>query len=262
MLDKNCVSMRTKPFAVGFRIEHLQEEIDKAQYKQHYKNPKLSSSEYFLTNSLSDVDRSVYTFCMCPGGYVVPSSSSKGELVVNGMSYNARDGINSNSAILVNVRESDFEKKILGGMYFQQKYEKKAFELGGNNYKAPIQRVGDFILGNKTQNLGIVKPTYEIGYEFANLNEIYEKKLSDCIKKSILEMEKKVNGFANPDAILTGIETRTSSPVRIVRDSENLNSDTFSNLYPCGEGAGYAGGIVSSAIDGIKIAEKIIQTYC
>ena len=262
MLEKNCVSMRTKPFAVGFRIEHLQEEIDKAQYKQHYKNPKLSSSEYFLTNSLSDVDRSVYTFCMCPGGYVVPSSSSKGELVVNGMSYNARDGINSNSAILVNVRESDFEKKILGGMYFQQKYEKKAFELGGNNYKAPIQRVGDFILGNKTQNLGIVKPTYEIGYEFANLNEIYEKNLTDCIKKSILEMDKKVNGFANPDAILTGIETRTSSPVRIVRDSENLNSDTFSNLYPCGEGAGYAGGIVSSAIDGIKIAEKIIQTYC
>lgn len=262
MLEKNNISMRAKPFAVGFRIEHIQEDIDKAQYKKDYKNPKLSSSEYFLTNSLSQEDRSVYTFCMCPGGYVVPSSSSDGELVVNGMSYNARDGINANSAILVNVRESDFDGSILGGMYFQKKYEKKAFELGGANYKAPVQTVGDFIAGRKSEKIGKVKPTYEIGYELSDLNKIYEKNLSDCIKKSIVDMDKKVRGFANPDAILTGIETRTSSPVRIVRDKDTMTSETIDNLYPCGEGAGYAGGIVSSAIDGMKIAEKIIESHC
>ena len=211
---------------------------------------------------MDDYNRSVYTFCMCPGGYVVPSSSSKGELVVNGMSYNARDGVNSNSAILVNVRESDFDSKILGGMYFQKKFEKKAFELGGSNYQAPVQRFGDFLAGKKSEKIGKVRPSYEIGYSFADLNEIYPKEFNDCIKKSILEMDKKVKGFAMDDAILTGIETRTSSPVRIVRDKESFTSLSLENLYPCGEGAGYAGGIVSSAIDGLKIAEKIIETYC
>lgn len=262
MLEKNGISMLNKPFAVGFRIEHLREDIDKAQYKSDYNNPKLSSSEYFLTNAIDDYNRSVYTFCMCPGGYVVPSSSSKGELVVNGMSYNARDGVNSNSAILVNVRESDFDSKILGGMYFQKRFEKKAFELGGSNYHAPVQRFGDFLAGRKSEKIGKVRPTYEIGYKFADLNEIYPKEFNDCIKKSILEMDKKVKGFAIDDAILTGIETRTSSPVRIVRDKESFTSLSLENLYPCGEGAGYAGGIVSSAIDGLKIAEKIIETYC
>ena len=262
VLEKNGISMLNKPFAVGFRIEHLREDIDKAQYKSDYNNPKLSSSEYFLTNAMDDYNRSVYTFCMCPGGYVVPSSSSKGELVVNGMSYNARDGVNSNSAILVNVRESDFDSKILGGMYFQKRFEKKAFELGGSNYHAPVQRFGDFLAGRKSEKIGKVRPTYEIGYKFADLNEIYPKEFNDCIKKSILEMDKKVKGFAIDDAILTGIETRTSSPVRIVRDKESFTSLSLENLYPCGEGAGYAGGIVSSAIDGLKIAEKIIETYC
>jgi oxidoreductase len=262
MLEKNGISMLNKPFAVGFRIEHLREDIDKAQYKSDYNNPKLSSSEYFLTNAMDDYNRSVYTFCMCPGGYVVPSSSSKGELVVNGMSYNARDGVNSNSAILVNVRESDFDSKILGGMYFQKEFEKKAFELGGSNYHAPVQRFGDFLAGRKSEKIGKVRPTYEIGYRFADLNEIYPKEFNDCIKKSILEMDKKVKGFAIDDAILTGIETRTSSPVRIVRDKESFTSLSLENLYPCGEGAGYAGGIVSSAIDGLKIAEKVIETYC
>ena len=262
MLEKKGVSMVNKPFAVGFRIEHLREDIDKAQYKGQYNNPRLTSSEYFLTNSVEEYNRSVYTFCMCPGGYVVPSSSSKGELVVNGMSYNARDGVNSNSAILVNVREEDFGSGLLSGVYFQKKFEKKAFELAGSNYFAPVQRFRDFLEGRKSQSFGKVSPTYEIGYSFADLNEIYPKELNDCIKKSILEMDKKVKGFAMDDAILTGIETRTSSPVRIVRDKDEYTSLSLDNLYPCGEGAGYAGGIVSSAIDGLKIAEKIIENYC
>lgn len=261
MLYKNNISMLQKPFAVGFRIEHLQENIDKAQYKKHYNNPKLSSSEYFLTNALNEVNRSVYTFCMCPGGYVIPSSSSKEELVVNGMSYNARDGVNANSAILVNVRETDFNDNILGGVDFQKECERKAFILGGGNYKAPVQRVGDFLNNTVSTHIGKVKPTYEIGYKLSNLNEIYKKELTESIKKSIIAMDKKVKGFADNDAILTGVETRTSSPVRILRNPDNLNSVSISNLYPCGEGGGYAGGIVSSAIDGLKIAEKIIENY-
>lgn len=261
MLYKNNISMLQKPFAVGFRIEHLQENIDKAQYKEHYNNPKLSSSEYFLTNALNEVNRSVYTFCMCPGGYVIPSSSSKEELVVNGMSYNARDGVNANSAILVNVRETDFNDNILGGVDFQKECERKAFILGGGNYKAPVQKVGDFLNNTVSTHIGKVKPTYEIGYKLSNLNEIYKKELTESIKKSIIAMDKKVKGFADNDAILTGVETRTSSPVRILRNPDNLNSVSISNLYPCGEGGGYAGGIVSSAIDGLKIAEKIIENY-
>lgn len=262
MLEKNEIAIRKKPFAVGFRIEHLQENIDKAQYKENYKHPRLSSSEYFLTNTLEDVNRSVYTFCMCPGGYVIPSSSSKEELVVNGMSYNARDGLNANSAILVNVRETDFENTLLGSVKFQQECEHQAFKLGGGNYKAPVQRLEDFLLNQNSNHIGEVKPTYEIGYTFANLNQIYKKELTEAIKKSIIAMDKKVKGFAHGDAILTGVETRTSSPIRIVRDNDSLQSVSLSNLYPCGEGSGYAGGIVSSAIDGLKIAEKIISLYC
>ncbi|MGP1488906.1 MAG: NAD(P)/FAD-dependent oxidoreductase [Peptoanaerobacter stomatis] len=261
MLYKNNISMLKKPFAVGFRIEHLQENIDKAQYKENYNNPKLSSSEYFLTNALNEVNRSVYTFCMCPGGYVIPSSSSKEELVVNGMSYNARDGVNANSAILVNVRETDFNSNVLGGVDFQKECERKAFILGGGNYKAPVQRIEDFLNNTVSTHIGKVKPTYEIGYKLSNLNEIYKKELTESIKKSIIAMDKKVKGFADKDAILTGVETRTSSPVRILRNPDNLNSVSISNLYPCGEGGGYAGGIVSSAIDGLKIAEKIIENY-
>lgn len=169
--------MLKKPFAVGFRIEHLQENIDKAQYKENYNNPKLSSSEYFLTNALNEVNRSVYTFCMCPGGYVIPSSSSKEELVVNGMSYNARDGVNANSAILVNVRETDFNSNVLGGVDFQKECERKAFILGGGNYKAPVQRIEDFLNNTVSTHIGKVKPTYEIGYKLSNLNEIYKKNL-------------------------------------------------------------------------------------
>lgn len=263
MLDKNGFALENKPFAVGFRIEHLREDIDKAQYKEHYKNKKLSSSEYFLTNSVSEYEKSVYTFCMCPGGFVIPASSSKQELVVNGMSYSSRDNINSNSAILVNVNEKDFGSSALfSSVRFQKNIEKKAYKLGKGDFKAPVQTVGDFLLGKKSEKLGVVKPTYSIGYELCNLEEIYDNKVTESIKKSIIQMDKKLKGFAFSSAVLTGVETRSSSPIRILRDRENLYSTKIKNVYPAGEGAGYAGGIVSSSIDGLKIAEKIIEKYC
>lgn len=254
-LYKKGIQMEKKIFSVGVRIEHLQEDINKAQYGKITKL-KLPPAEYKLAYH-SHNGRSCYTFCMCPGGVVMASSSEKNTIVSNGMSYFARDGKNANSALLVNVIPNDFrEKSPLAGIYFQKDLEEKAFVLGGSNYFAPIQRVEDFINNKKSEFIGSIKPTYLPGVTLSNLNEILPEFVSTTLKEGIQYFDTKLSGFANPDSILTGIETRSSSPVRILR-----NKDLVSNilgLYPCGEGAGYAGGIMSAAVDGIKCAIAVL----
>ena len=253
------VDIKPKNFAVGVRIEHLQEDINNSQYGTQTKL-KLPTADYKLVYHAKN-GRTCYTFCMCPGGQVMASNSEENSIVTNGMSNFARDGKNANSAVLVNVTVEDYYKKTpLDGMYFQEDLERKAFELGGSNYNAPIQRVGDFLENKITTEIGKIKPTYMPGVTGANLNEILPKFVSETLKEGILELDKKLHGFADNDAILTGVETRSSSPVQITRDKDNLNSTNVQGLYPCGEGAGYAGGIMTAAIDGIKCAIKILET--
>ena len=252
------VEIKPKNFAVGVRIEHLQEDINNAQYGNQTKL-KLPSADYKLVYHAKN-GRTCYTFCMCPGGQVMASNSEENSIVTNGMSNFARDGKNANSAVLVNVTVEDYYKDTpLDGMYFQEDLERKAFELGGRNYNAPIQKVGDFIKNKKTTDIEKIKPTYMPGVTGANLNEILPEFVSETLKEGILELDKKLQGFADNDAILTGVETRSSSPVQITRDKDNLNSTNVQGLYPCGEGAGYAGGIMTAAIDGIKCAIKILE---
>ncbi len=260
LLHKSGVALRKKPLAVGFRIEHPQILIDKAQYKENYDHPKLKASEYFLTH-MPKTERGCYTFCMCPGGRVIASSSDFDQVVVNGMSYHARDLENANSAILCSVVPEDFEEHPLAVMEFQESIEKKAFELGGGDYFAPVQRVGDYLKRQETTEIGKVNPSYKPGYRFARLDQIYPEFVYESLSESIREMGNKLSGFDLEDAILTGVETRTSSPVRIVREDITLESVNTKGLYPCGEGAGYAGGIVSAAVDGIKVAQQIIKKY-
>ena len=252
------VEIQPKNFAVGVRIEHLQKDINIAQYGE---NPKLKlpTADYKLVYHAKN-GRTCYTFCMCPGGKVMASSSEENSIVTNGMSNFARDGENANSALLVNVTVEDYYKNMpLDGMYFQEELEKKAFELGGKNYNAPIQKVEDFLVNRKTTEFGKVKPTYMPGVTMANLNQILPEFVSETLKEGIVELDKKLYGFADKDALLTGVETRSSSPVQITRDRESLNSINVQGLYPCGEGAGYAGGIMTAAIDGIKCAIKILE---
>jgi hypothetical protein len=255
MLYKNNIPMERKNFSVGVRIEHKQSMINLAQYgdKTHLKLP---AAEYKL--AYHGKERSCYTFCMCPGGVVIASSSDEKSIVTNGMSKFARDGENANSAVLVNIVPTDFDgDSPLAGIYFQKDLEEKAFVLGGKNYFAPIQRFEDFLNNKKTVKLGEVKPSYKPGVTFANLNEILPDFVAQTLKEGILDFDKKLHGFANPDSILTGVETRSSSPVKIPRD-ENLMT-IIKGFYPCGEGAGYAGGIMSAAVDGIRCAMKIMS---
>ena len=244
-----------KPFAMGFRIEHLQSEISLAQYGEKFA-ALLPAADYRLSSRKGT--RGVFTFCMCPGGYVIPSSSEENGVVTNGMSLYARAGENANSAVLCEVYPSDFPKGVLGGAEMQREIEKKAFLLGGGNYNAPVQTLKDFFDGIKTTALKRVKPTYPIGYEFADLGGVYIKPIIENLKSGIKDMGQKLKGFDCGDAVLTGVETRSSSPVRILR-GENYESVSVENLYPCGEGCGYAGGIMSAAIDGIKVAEAIAK---
>lgn len=252
------IEIQPKNFAVGVRIEHLQENINKAQYGTQTKL-QLPTADYKLVYHAKN-GRTCYTFCMCPGGQVMASNSEENTIVTNGMSNFARDGQNANSAVLVNVTVEDYYRNTpLDGMYFQEDLEKKAFELGGRNYNAPVQKVGDFLENKVSYGFGKVKPTYEPGVTIANLNEILPEFVSETLKEGIVELDKKLHGFANKDAILTGVETRSSSPVQITREKESLNSVNVHGLYPCGEGAGYAGGIMTAAIDGIKCAIKILE---
>lgn len=247
------IDMQSKPFSIGVRIEHLQRNIDLAQYGTAQGLP---AANYSLSCHL-DSGRSCYTFCMCPGGYVMPAASEEYGVVTNGMSYFARDGVNANSALLVGVQPSDFlGKGVLAGVEFQRKYERLAYSLS-SSYKAPCQRYGDLARGKISSSFGEVLPTYSMGVCFADLRECLPSYVTDSIVDAVKIFDRKIKGFACGDALLTGVESRSSSPVRILRDG-NCQSSIF-GLMPCGEGAGYAGGITSASVDGINCALKLIS---
>jgi len=251
------LNMESKNFSVGVRIEHLQKNINLSQYGDKSKL-KLPPAEYKLVYHDKENNRSCYSFCMCPGGTVMASSSEENTIVTNGMSVFKRNGVNANSAILVNVTPNDFSSAHpLAGIDFQKQLEEKAFISGGRNYYAPIQKVGDYVNNTLSFNFESVLPTYLPGTTFYNLNDLLPNFINVTIKKALLHFDKQIHGFATPDALLTGVETRSSSPVKIVR-GENLMSN-IKGIYPCGEGAGYAGGIMSAAVDGIKCALAIIK---
>lgn len=245
-----------KPFSVGARIEHPQKLINKAQYGDFAGNEKLGAADYKLAcHGLHE--RGAYTFCMCPGGTVVAAASEKGGVIVNGMSSLARDGENANSALLVGIEPKDFPSEHpLAGIYYQREIEHNAFLLGGGDYKAPAQLVGDFLAGKASTKLGDVKPTCPTGVTLTSIEKCLPEKVSATMKSAIVEMDKKLSGFALYDAVLTAPETRSSSSVRILRDE--FCQSKISGIYPCGEGAGYAGGIVSAAVDGIKCAHAVL----
>lgn len=254
-LSERGVGMERKAFSVGVRIEHLQENINKALYGRFYNHPALLAADYKLAVHLPS-GRGVYTFCMCPGGEVINSSSEEGMLAVNGMSYSRRDGKNANSALLVGVTPEDFSgDSVLAGCEFQRKIEQTAYNICKG--KVPVTTVGEFVFGKNTE-ITEVKPTVKPEYIFADFKEIFPSFVIDSLKVGILEFDKKIKGFAVESAILTAPETRSSSPVRILRN-EDFESITIKGLYPAGEGAGYAGGIMSAAVDGLKVAESIID---
>ena len=257
MLEKKGVPMRAKDFAIGVRIEHLQEKIGYAQYGKAY--TMLPAADYKLVSHASP--RSVFTFCMCPGGFVMPSSSELCGVVTNGMSNYARDGKNANSALIAQVTREDFlDDTPLAGMRLQRKIEEAAYIAGGKTYAAPTQLLGDFLQDKTSSRFGEVQPTYAAGTAFADLREVLPLGIVEALKKAAVDMDRRLKGFACPDAILTGAETRTSSPVRIERD-ESLQSVGVKGLFPCGEGAGYAGGITSSAADGLRVAEGVYRGF-
>ncbi|MFP4697603.1 MAG: NAD(P)/FAD-dependent oxidoreductase [Eubacteriales bacterium] len=259
MLNSNGLDMISKSFAVGLRIEHPQILINKNQYGDNYNHPHLPIAEYKLTHKASN-GRGVYSFCMCPGGFVVNASSEKGGVVTNGMSNYKRDETNANSALIVTVKPEDFNSNDpLSGVEFQRKWERKAFEIGGSNYKVPIQLFKDLVNNKKSTKLGEIKSSLGNQGVFANLCECLPHYVVESIKEGIINFNKKIDGFSRPDAVLSGVETRTSSPIRICRD-DNFESN-IKGIYPCGEGAGYAGGITSAAMDGIKVAENIASKY-
>lgn len=254
-LQEIAVPLEAKPFAMGVRIEHPQEEIDKSQYGCN--NPALPPADYKLVKHLDS--ETVYTFCMCPGGYVVAAASEERGVVTNGMSYADRDGENANAALLVTLNPKDFpSEEPLAGMYWQEEIERKAYSVGGNNYYAPAQRVGDFLAGCPSTGAGSVQPTYRPGVTWCDLHEVLPEKITGALKKALPLLDESLKGFAHPDSVLTAPETRSSSPVRIVRDDSH-QSIGLRGLYPAGEGAGYAGGIMSAAIDGIQCAEALID---
>lgn len=259
LLKAKKMALEQKNFAMGVRIEHLQSEIDKAMYGNFAGHSKLKPADYKLAVHLEN-GRSLYTFCMCPGGYVLPSASENGGVVTNGMSYFARDGVNANSALLVGVSSADFgSDDPLAGMYMQRKLEQKAFSIGGGNYSAPVTKVGDFLKHKASYEFGSVKPTYSGNVVFADFDDLFPAFMLDTMRQGLPVMGRKIKGFDCDDALLTAVESRSSAPVRILRNTESYESICLKGMYPCGEGAGYAGGIVSAAVDGIRVAESIIE---
>ncbi|MDE7082802.1 MAG: FAD-dependent monooxygenase [Clostridia bacterium] len=256
MLAECGVAMEARDFAIGVRIEHLSDKIGFAQYGKSFR--MLPTADYKLVSHAHE--RTVFTFCMCPGGVVIPAASEEGGVVTNGMSLYARNGVNSNSALMVQMKSTDFGGGLFGGMEFQREIERRAFIAGGGNFKAPVQLYKDFSKGRVSSEFGEVKPTYAAGTSFTSLDGVLPKIATDALKAAIPDMDKRLKGFADPDALLTGVESRFSSPVRILRgaDCESLNLKGF---YPCGEGSGYSGGITSSAADGLKIAEIIFEKW-
>lgn len=259
MLSERGLHMTPKSFAVGVRIEHLQQFINESQYGKGY--PKsLPAAAYKLTANTSD-QRGVYTFCMCPGGYVVNASSEEGLLAVNGMSYSGRDGVNANSAVIVTVTPEDFEDQdALAGVRFQQKLERNAFLEGKG--KIPVQLLKDFFLdqASHAEDMKEILPQMKGEFQAANVRSIFPENLALSLAEGIQAFDKKIKGYANDHAVVSGVESRTSSPLRIIRKDEDLQSN-IRGIYPCGEGAGYAGGITSAAMDGLKVAESICQEW-
>ncbi len=255
MLYQKKLSMEAKPFAIGVRVQHLQDRINQSQYGDKYQK-YLGSASYKLTYKASN-GRGVYSFCMCPGGYVVNASSEKNKLAINGMSYHSRDSKNANSAIVVTVFPRDFGNHPLDGVEYQRRLEEKAYQLG--NGKIPVQLLKDFMEDRESISFGKVEPVMKGSYQLSNLNSLFSNEITESLKESFPYFGRKIHGFDDGDVLLAGIESRTSSPIRILRN-DDLESN-IQGIYPCGEGAGYAGGITSAAMDGIKVAESIAKKY-
>ncbi len=259
LLQRRGARLDQKPFSIGVRVEHEQQVIDRAQYGAAAGHPELGAADYKLSCHLAS-GRGVYTFCMCPGGWVVAATSEEGGVVTNGMSRFAREGSNANSAFLVSVFPEDFEgDDPLAGVRFQRRWETQAFELGGRNYRAPAQLMGDFLQRSASSAAGAVKPSYPLGVEFTDLARCLPDFVVSSLREAAPIFDRRMRGFASPDALLTGVETRSSSPVRVVRD-QSLQSN-LRGIYPCGEGAGYAGGIMSAAVDGLRCGEAVLARY-
>ncbi len=258
MLVRSGITFQQKAFSMGVRIEHLQENINRQQYGEFYNHPALRAADYKLAVHLKN-GRGVYTFCMCPGGSVVAAASEEGRLVTNGMSEYARDKTNANSALLVGITPDDFKSTdVLAGVELQRKLESDAFKLGGENYHAPVQRVEDFLLHRRSTSVGSVIPSYKPGYTLSDIHSCLPESITNSLEEGLLLLDNRLKGFADGDAVMTAVESRSSSPVRIIRN-EKMQSVSLEGLYPCGEGAGYAGGIMSAAVDGIKAAEMILM---
>ena len=257
MLGRKQLPLASKPFAVGFRCEHLQAFINARQYRNIPDYSSLPAAEYHLSHT-SSLKKGVYSFCMCPGGFVIPAESIPDTIVTNGMSYSARDGVNANAALLVQADASDFGDGIFAGMKFQEKLEYAAFALGHGN--APCETIAHYLGDTSVNEITSVKPTYFRGVEMTDLHSLLPDALNQSMEEMLRHTEQIFPGFTSEGALFTGVETRTSSPIRILRDLKTLESPV-SGIYPAGEGAGYAGGIVSSAIDGVKCAEQIIARY-
>lgn len=262
MLYKRGIFIEAKPFSIGFRIEHPQSQIDRARYGSNAGNPQLGAADYKLVHHAKN-GRSVYSFCMCPGGTVVAATSEPGRVVTNGMSQYSRAERNANSGIVVGITPEDFPQNPddpdspLGGVELQRQLESRAFELGGGDYRAPGQLVGDFLAGQSSTDFGEVQPSYTPGVHLTNLSTALPDYAIAAIREALPAFAKQISGFDRSDALLTGVETRTSSPIRIKRNDNDLQSVNTHGLYPTGEGAGYAGGILSAAVDGIKVAEAV-----
>ncbi len=257
MLHERGVSMEAKPFSIGFRIEHPQGLIDRARWGKHAGQPGLGAADYRLVHHASN-GRSVYSFCMCPGGTVVAAASEPGHVVTNGMSQYSRNERNANAGIVVGIEPRDYPGGPLAGIALQRRLESKAYELGGSNYEAPGQLLGDFSAGRASTQLGDVEPSYKPGVKLVDLSDALPAFAIEAIREAIPAFARKISGFDRSDAVLTGVETRTSSPVKIHR-GEDFQSSNVRGLYPAGEGASYAGGILSAGIDGIKVAEALAR---
>jgi uncharacterized FAD-dependent dehydrogenase len=261
LLHARGVFLEAKPFSVGFRIEHPQSLIDACRFGPQAGNPVLGAADYKLVHHCRN-GRSVYSFCMCPGGTVVAATSEEGRVVTNGMSQYSRNERNANAAIVVGISPEDFPGDArlnpLAGIELQRELESRAFALGGGTYDAPAQLVGDFLAGRPSTALGDVLPSYKPGVHLTDLAPALPGYAIDAIREALPAFDRQIRGFARPDAVLTGVETRTSSPLRITRDRNTYQSLNTRGLYPAGEGAGYAGGILSAAIDGIEVAEAVI----
>lgn len=256
MLHKKGVYMEAKPFSIGFRVEHPQSLIDVARFGKYAGHPVLGAADYKLVHHAKN-GRSVYSFCMCPGGTVVAATSEPNRVVTNGMSQYSRNERNANSGIVVGIEPKDYPGGALAGIEFQRFWESRAFELGGHNYCAPAQLLGDFVANIPSTQLGNVVPSYKPGVKLGDLNLSLPEYAIMAIREALPAFDRQIKGYYLHDAVLTGVETRTSSPLRMTRDSRSLESVNVKGLYPAGEGAGYAGGILSAGVDGIKVAEAI-----